>query len=91
MSSVFVENNEFYSDSKMLLNFIKSFEELILCFFDAVSTQYSSIFFFGDKNSGILLFCTICGSNYIKLYKIMTIIARKEKERKEYFLKGKIF
>lgn len=42
MSSVFVENNEFYSDSKMLLNFIKSFEELILYFFDAVSSQYSS-------------------------------------------------
>lgn len=42
MSSVFVENNEFYSDSKMLLNFIKSFEELILYFFGAVSSQYSS-------------------------------------------------
>lgn len=51
----------------------------------------ANILHLGDKNSGILLFCTICGSNYIKLYKIMTIIARKEKERKEYFLKGKIF
>lgn len=42
-----------------------------------------NILHLGDKNSGILLFCTICGSNYwynyIKLWRLLLVKKKKEK------------